>query len=550
MDALQNFNNTISGFDNAVDGIGAHMSGRMDDTLADGRAWLQEKASLATGLKQEHKEALTDIGIAAATLPAGIGKVRKYFNRTRAGAKAAAEEDSAPNAMSESGAPSTLSPRSGRESDAPGEDSGGGAGPRTTSSTESSSASAESSSASAEGSSASASAVRDPVQETLDSQWDRSGTVPTLRPVPEGGAPASASRTAASDVSDAPAELRTFQPSGYGASQNAPDAALEQPELFPEYAQVGQEQGLFGRGPSASTVDLDVDAPASNALRIGEGGIVRRRGLPRMFRDSTERLAPQGNQEPRLQDYEAGEGVTAEDTGSSVLMPDFMRAADPKFYHGSRLTATEPAAAPPPAEPEAAAAAEPEAAAAAAEPEVAEAAAAAASSGGPTIAALPSAAEASDAVSSALTGAASKVVAKLPGAASSALQKLGGGPSPELEAGMEASSGLQTGEAGALGLSEGLGGGLTSEAALGGTEALAAAGAEAGSALMAGATAFGPLGLAVGGIAMGLMDLLHHSDSAPAPQAPTAISTAADAHGLTFATKTGVSDGPAGASAF
>lgn len=81
MDARQRFNQTASGFDNTVASLKAYADGRTQEKLADARAWMGEKASMITGIKQEHTEALTQIALAAEQLPSAIGKVRKYMNR-------------------------------------------------------------------------------------------------------------------------------------------------------------------------------------------------------------------------------------------------------------------------------------------------------------------------------------------------------------------------------------------------------------------------------------------------------------------------------------
>ena len=92
MDAIQRFNQTASGFDNTVASLKAYADSRTQEKLADARAWMGEKASMITGIKQEKTEALTQIALAAEQLPSAIGKVRKYMNRN---AEKQAEDDEA-----------------------------------------------------------------------------------------------------------------------------------------------------------------------------------------------------------------------------------------------------------------------------------------------------------------------------------------------------------------------------------------------------------------------------------------------------------------------
>ena len=116
------FNATVSGFDSRFATMDGIVKNKVDEGLSNGRAWLGEQASLITGIKQEHKEALTDMLIAAGGLPEGLGKARKYVNsvgkrdpftsqpQTAAGRPTGLGESAKvgglePNAMSESGAP-------------------------------------------------------------------------------------------------------------------------------------------------------------------------------------------------------------------------------------------------------------------------------------------------------------------------------------------------------------------------------------------------------------------------------------------------------------
>lgn len=514
------FNATVSGFDSRFATMDGIVKNKVDEGLSNGRAWLGEQASLITGIKQEHKEAMTDMLIAAGGLPEGLGKARKYVNsigkrdpftsqpQTAAGrpkglGESAKEGGLEPNAMSESGASVAR--------DLP--ESGGG---------------------------------------TVADLPESGGTVADL---PEGGGAAAAPRTttqfsgpgtvadrfeedpesyADDETKDFSGE-RVFSGGAQGGDYTAsitPAPASTEPELFPEYAQ-GSGEGLFGSGTDASAVDLDAIRGGGGSLRMGMSGGIRRRGIRRQFGRFGDDV---GNQEGQIPDYSPGQGVEDVDVSRGIAIPDDWRGADSNFYHGRSSGAAPARTEPPPSSD-------------VAQPEVTslQPAESAAESGA---SAVESGASAAESATSALEGGASAAESALQSGAasfSSALESASSAASAAASTATRAVGGLA--EAGAKALSGGV-----SDALSGGAEV--AEGAEAGAGLIEGATAaataFGPLALAVGGVALGLEELFgggEKEQTAP-PQKQVASATASDVHGLTYATRTTISDAPAAYSAF